>query len=133
MKKKTGIPRLINATVYSLSGLKAAFKSEAAFRQEMAAAVLLVPLGLLGGESGTERAMLVFSVLLVLVVELLNSGLEAVVDRVGTDFHPLSKQAKDMGSAAVFVSISMAVLVWLLILTPTLRFISIGQGINLRL
>ena len=123
MKKKTGIPRLINATGYSLAGLKAAFKSEAAFRQEAAAAVILVPLGIFWGASGTERAMLVFSVLLVLVVELLNSGLEAVVDRVGTDFHPLSKQAKDMGSAAVFVSIAMAVLVWLLILTPRLGLI----------
>lgn len=123
MKKKTGIPRLINATGYSLAGLKAAFKSEAAFRQEAAAAVILVPLGIFWGASGTERAMLVFSVLLVLVVELLNSGLEAVVDRVGTDFHPLSKKAKDMGSAAVFVSIAMAVLVWLLILTPRLGLI----------
>lgn len=123
MKKKTGIPRLINAMGYSLAGLKAAFKSEAAFRQETAVAVILVPLGILGGASGTERAMLVFSVLLVLVVELLNSGLEAVVDRVGTDLHPLSKQAKDMGSAAVFVSIVMAVLVWLLILTPRLGLI----------
>ncbi len=123
MKKKSGIPRLINAAGYSLAGLKAAFKSEAAFRQEAAAAVILVPLGIFWGASGTERAMLVFSVLLVLVVELLNSGLEAVVDRVGTDFHPLSKQAKDMGSAAVFVSIAMAVLVWLLILTPRLGLI----------
>lgn len=123
MKKKTGIPRLINATRYSLAGLKAAFKSEAAFRQEAAAAVILVPLGIFWGASGTERAMLVFSVLLVLVVELLNSGLEAVVDRVGTDFHPLSKKAKDMGSAAVSVSIAMAVLVWLLILTPRLGLI----------
>lgn len=123
MKKKSGIPRLINAAGYSLAGLKAAFKSEAAFRQEAAAAVILVPLGIFWGASGTERAMLVFSVLLVLVVELLNSGLEAVVDRVGTDFHPLSKKAKDMGSAAVFVSIAMAVLVWLLILTPRLALI----------
>lgn len=123
MKKKIDIPRLINATGYSLAGLKAAFKSEAAFRQEAAAAVILVPLGIFWGASGTEKAMLVFSVLLVLVVELLNSGLEAVVDRVGTDFHPLSKQAKDMGSAAVFVSIAMAVLVWLLILTPRLGLI----------
>lgn len=123
MRKKTGIPRLINASRYSLAGLKAAFKSEAAFRQEAVAAVILVPLGIFWGASGTERAMLVFSVLLVLVVELLNSGLEAVVDRVGTDFHPLSKKAKDMGSAAVFISITMAVLVWLLILTPTLGII----------
>lgn len=123
MRKKTGIPRLINASRYSLAGLKAAFKSEAAFRQEAVAVVILVPLGIFWGASGTERAMLVFSVLLVLVVELLNSGLEAVVDRVGTDFHPLSKKAKDMGSAAVFISITMAVLVWLLILTPTLGII----------
>ena len=123
MKKKTGISRLINAMGYSLSGLKAAFKSEAAFRQEMAAALILVPLGIFWGASGTQKAMLVFCVLQVLVVELLNSGLEAVVDRVGTDFHPLSKQAKDMGSAAVFVSIALGVLVWLLILTPTLGLV----------
>ena len=116
MKKKTGIPRLINATGYSLSGLKVAFKSEAAFRQETAAAVLFIPLGIILGGSGIQRAILVCSVLQVLVVELLNSGLEAIVDRVGTKIHPLSKQAKDMGSAAVFVSIFMAGLTWLFIL-----------------
>jgi diacylglycerol kinase (ATP) len=99
-----------------MAGLKAAFKSEAAFRQETVAAVILIPLGIFLAGSDTQRALLVFAVLQVLVVELLNSGIEAIVDRVGSDFHPLSKQAKDMGSAAVFVSIAAAILVWLLIL-----------------
>jgi diacylglycerol kinase (ATP) len=108
MKKKTGLARLVNATGYSMAGLKAAFKSEAAFRQETVAAVILIPLGIFLAGSDTQRQ--------VLVVELLNSGIEAIVDRVGSDFHPLSKQAKDMGSAAVFVSIAAAILVWLLIL-----------------
>ncbi len=116
MKKKTGIIRLINATGYSLAGLKAAWKSEAAFRQEMILAMALIPTAFFWGQSGIEKALLASSPLGVLVVELLNSGLEAVVDRTGTDFHPLAKQAKDMGSAAVFVSIIITVMIWVLIL-----------------
>ena len=116
MKKETGIIRLIKATIYSLTGLKAAWTSEAAFRQEMIVAIVLIPTAIFWGQNGTEKALLVSSPLGVLVVALLNSGLEAVVDRTSTDFHPLAKQAKDMGSAAVFVSIMITVMVWALIL-----------------
>ena len=116
MKKETGIIRLIKATGYSLAGLKAAWTSEAAFRQEMIIAIALIPAAIFLGQSGTEKALLASSPLSILVVELLNSGLEAAVDRTGTDFHPLAKQAKDMGSAAVFVCIIITVMVWGLIL-----------------
>lgn len=116
MKKKTGIIRLIKATGYSLAGLKAVWKSEAAFRQETILAIALIPAAFFWGQTGIEKALLASSPLGVLVVELLNSGLEAVVDRTGTDFHPLAKQAKDMGSAAVFVSIIITVMIWVLIL-----------------
>lgn len=116
MKKHTGVVRIIKATGYSLEGLKAAWISEAAFRQEAAGAVILIPAGLFLGQTSAEKALLALSPLIVVTTELLNSGLEAVVDRIGTDFHPLAKQAKDMGSAAVFVSIAMAVMVWCIIL-----------------
>lgn len=116
MKKETGIIRLIKATGYSLAGLRTAWTSEAAFRQEMIVAIALIPAAIFLGKSGTEKALLASSPLSILVVELLNSGLEAAVDRTGTDFHPLAKQAKDMGSAAVFVSIIITVMVWTLIL-----------------
>ena len=115
-KGKTGIRRLINATRYSLSGLAAAWRAEDAFRQEVLLAVVLVPLGLWLGQSGVERALLVGSVLLVLVVELLNSAIEATVDRVSLDDHSLAKRAKDIGSAAVMVSLTGAAAVWLLVL-----------------
>ncbi|MDX9962803.1 MULTISPECIES: diacylglycerol kinase [Desulfobacter] len=116
MKKETGIIRLIKAAGYSLEGLKTAWFSEAAFRQETFAAVVLVPAALFLGQDGTQKVLLAVPPLIVLVAELLNSGLEAVVDRIGTDFHPLAKQAKDMGSAAVFVSILITIMAWTLIL-----------------
>ena len=116
MKKETGIIRFIKAAGYSLAGLKTAWFSEAAFRQETFAAVVLVPAAIFLGQDGSEKAMLAVSPLIVIVAELLNSGLESVVDRISTDFHPLAKQAKDMGSAAVFVSILITIMVWTLIL-----------------
>jgi diacylglycerol kinase (ATP) len=115
-KGKTGLQRLVNATRYSLSGLAAAWRAEDAFRQEVLLAVVLVPLGLWLGASGLERALLAGSVLLVLVVELLNSAVEATVDRVSLDDHNLAKRAKDIGSAAVMLSLVNVGVVWLLVL-----------------
>src|SRR5262249_49973060 len=115
-KGKTGLRRLINATGYSISGLVAAWRAEDAFRQEVLLAAVLVPLGLWLGHPGVERALLVGSVLLVLVVELLNSAVEATVDRVSLDDHSLAKRAKDIGSAAVMVSLVNVAAVWLLVL-----------------
>ena len=112
----TGIRRLFRATGYSWAGLRAACQNEAAFRQELALCLLLVPLGLWLGEDGVERALLVGSLLLVLVVELLNSAIEAVVDRIGAEPHELSGRAKDIGSAAVFVALLNVVVIWVLIL-----------------
>jgi diacylglycerol kinase (ATP) len=114
----TGFARLIKAFGYSIQGFTACFKSEAAFRQEVAASLFIIPLGLWLGQTGMERAMLVASWLLVPVVEMLNSAIEAVVDRVGTEHHELSGQAKDIGSAAVFLAISLFLLVWTLVLFP---------------
>ena len=111
----TGIKRLINATDYSWLGLKAAYKHESAFRQEFWSAVILIPLGFYLGQDWTDKAALICSVLFVLVVELLNSGIEAVVDRIGDEPHKLSGRAKDMGSAAVMLSLIMAVGTWILI------------------
>jgi diacylglycerol kinase (ATP) len=108
--------RIVRALGFSLQGLGAVWRHEAAFRQEVLVAVLLVPLGLWLGTNGVERALLVGSWLLVMIVELLNSAIEAVVDRVGTESHELSGRAKDVGSAAVLVAIALAVLVWVLVL-----------------
>ncbi|HEX5093741.1 MAG TPA: diacylglycerol kinase [Burkholderiales bacterium] len=119
-KGKTGVQRLINATRYSLEGLAAAARHEDAFRQELILAAILVPLGIWLGNSGAERALMVGSVLLVLVVELLNSAVEATVDRVSLENHQLAKRAKDIGSAAVMVSLAMVAAVWLLVLLPRL-------------
>lgn len=115
-KGKTGWRRLRNALRYSLAGLRAAYRHEQAFRQEVLLAVLLVPLACLLGENGTARALMVACVVLVLIVELLNSAIEAVVDRVSLDHHPLAGRAKDIGSAAVLLSLINLVLVWGLLL-----------------
>lgn len=114
----TGIRRLINASHYSWLGLKAAWQSEAAIRQEIVALIILLPIALLLPVNPTEKAVLVFSALLVLVIELINSALEAVVDRIGKELHELSGKAKDIGSAAVLVALIIAGLVWLIILLP---------------
>lgn len=116
----TGLTRIINAAGYSWLGLKAAYRHESAFRQELWSAVVLVPLGLYLGGSWPEKAALVCSVLFVLVVELLNSGIEAVVDRIGDEPHTLSGRAKDMGSAAVLIAIFITVLIWAAILLKDL-------------
>ena len=108
----TGIKRIINATGYSIRGLIAAFKHESAFRQELALAVILAPVAIYAGQTNVERSILIGSLLLVIIVELLNSAIEAIVDRVGQEHHELSGQAKDIGSAAVFVSLANVVIVW---------------------
>jgi len=115
-KGKTGLRRLINATRYSLAGLTEAARHEDAFRQELMLAAVLVPLGLWLGDTGVERALLCGSVLIVLVVELLNSAVEATVDRISLEDHLLAKRAKDIGSAAVMLSLLTTGLVWLLVL-----------------
>jgi len=111
-----GLTRIQRAFGYSLQGLRAALRHEAAFRQELMLAVLLLPLGLWLGEGGVEKALLAGSWILVLIVELLNSAIEATVDRFGPEHHDLSGRAKDIGSAAVMLSIGLAMLVWALIL-----------------
>ncbi len=108
--------RVVRAAGYSVSGLAAAFKNEAAFRQELALFVVLAPLGFWLGHDGVERALLVGSLAVVLVVELLNSAIEAAVNRVGSEPNELSGRAKDLGSAAVFVSLVLVVVVWMLVL-----------------
>jgi diacylglycerol kinase (ATP) len=113
-----GLRRLINATFYSWAGFRACFKNEEAFRQEMILLVIMLPLGLWLGNDGVERALLVGSLLLVPLVELLNSAVEAVVDRFGEEQHELSGRAKDMGSAAVMLSLILTAAVWGLILLP---------------
>ena len=111
-----GIVRIIRATRYSWQGIRAAYRHEEAFRQETWLCLVLVPLGLYLGDGGVEKALLAASVLLLPLVEILNSALEAVVDRVGEERHELSGRAKDMGSAAVALAILVMVLVWGLIL-----------------
>jgi len=115
-KGKTGFQRLVNATRYSIQGLRAAARHEDAFRQELMLAAVLVPAALWLGHSGVEKALLAGSVLLVLIVELLNSAVEAAVDRISLEDHNLAKRAKDMGSAAVMLSIATAALTWMLVL-----------------
>jgi diacylglycerol kinase (ATP) len=116
----TGLRRILNATRYSLEGLAAAARHEDAFRQELILAAVMVPLGLWLGNDGVERALLVGSVLMVLVVELLNSAVEAVVDRASPEHHELAKRAKDYGSAAVMIALAVTGLVWVLLLLPRL-------------
>ncbi|WP_299597225.1 diacylglycerol kinase [uncultured Microbulbifer sp.] len=115
---KTGISRLIDATEYSRQGLIATWRNEAAFRQEVSLAILLIPTAIWLGESGVERALLIGVTMLVMIVELLNSAVEAVVDRVGPEKHPLSKIAKDTGSAAVSISLLLWASTWACILLP---------------
>ncbi len=108
---------VIRAAGYSLKGLRAAFQEENAFRVELVLFVILAPLGIWLGTDGVERALLVGSLILVLVVELINSGIEAVVDRISSEHHPLSGRAKDVGAAAVLVAIVNTIVVWLLVVT----------------
>lgn len=115
-KGKTGLRRIWNALHYSLDGLRDAFRHEDAFRQEVLLAAVLVPVALFLPVGAVGKAFMVASVLIVLVVELLNSAIEAAVDRVSLENHLLAKRAKDIGSAAVFLALLNLVAVWLLIL-----------------
>lgn len=115
-KGKTGLTRVLNAFRYSMAGLAAAYRNEDAFRQEVWLAVILIPLALLLPVSAVGKALMVASVLLVVVVELINSALEATVDRISLELHHLAKRAKDIGSAAVFVALVNVVAVWGLVL-----------------
>ena len=114
--KPRGATRLLRALGASWRGLAGAFREEAAFRQELGFAALVIPLGLWLGHTGVERALLIGPVLLVLVVELINSAIEATVDRIGFERHALAGLAKDIGSAAVFMSFVLFGVVWLLVL-----------------
>jgi diacylglycerol kinase (ATP) len=114
--KPRGATRLVRALRTSLRGLRAAFREEAAFRQELALATVVVPMALWLGHSGAERALLIAPMLLTLIVELVNSAIEATVDRIGFERHTLAGLAKDLGSAAVFMSLVLLATVWLLVL-----------------
>ena len=115
-KGKTGLRRILNAAGYSWAGLAAAFKHENAFQQEVFLALVLVPLALFLGETGIERGLMIGAVLIVLIVELLNSAIEAAVDRISLENHQLIKRAKDMGSAAVMIALINVVVIWTLLL-----------------
>ena len=115
-KGKTGLRRVWNALFYSIDGLAAAFRHEDAFRQEAILALVLIPAALLSPAGGVGKALMIASVLLVLVVELLNSAVEAAVDRVSLENHHLAKRAKDIGSAAVLLSLLNVLVVWMLVL-----------------
>ncbi len=115
-KGQTGLRRIWNAFSYSLAGLRAAYRNEDAFRQESLLAAVLIPIALLLPLSGTARALMIGSVLLVLVVELLNSAVEAAIDRISLDRHRLSKRAKDIGSAAVLITLINVLATWSLVL-----------------
>ncbi len=115
-ENKANFQRVIRATGYTMKGLKSAYTYEAAFRQEVWLSFFMIPAGLYLGDGAVEKILLVGSVLLVLVAELLNSAVESVVDRIGSEYHELSGRAKDIGSAAVFVAMLITGLTWLLIL-----------------
>lgn len=118
LKGKKGLLRLWNALGYSREGLLAAWRNEAAFRQETVLALVAIPLAFLLGHSGVERALMIGSIVLILIVEILNSGLEAVVDKASPEKSELAKRAKDMGSAAVLLSLLNAAMVWACLLWP---------------
>jgi diacylglycerol kinase (ATP) len=116
LKGRTGISRILHATGYSLAGLKAAYRGEAAFRQLLLLNVLLLPVAFMVDVTRSERVLLIIVPMLGLIVELLNSAIEATVDRISLSLHPLSKQAKDMGSAAQFMALTLVAVTWGLIL-----------------
>lgn len=113
-----GMKRIVRATGFSMKGLKAAWVHEAAFRQELMLAIVMLPVALWVDVSTAERLLLILTLFMVLIVELLNSAIEAVVDRVGSEIHPLSGQAKDIASAAVFLTLALCGITWLTILVP---------------
>ncbi len=116
----TGITRIINAAGYSWSGLKAAYTNEAAFRQELGLVIMLTPVAIIFGPSVADKAVLLASLIFILLVEILNSALEAVVDRFGNEIHPLSGRAKDMGSAAVLMAFFITGLIWFSVFSEVL-------------
>jgi len=118
-KGKTGLVRLWNALGYSRDGLVAAWRNEAAFREELLLAAVAIPLAIVLGRTGVDRALLVGSIIVILIVEILNSAVEAVVDKASPEKHELAKRAKDMGSAAVLLSLINAAAVWACVLWPT--------------
>lgn len=115
---KTGVARIIDATQYSMKGLRAAWRFEAAFRQEVLLLLVLLPVLVIAELELSERLQLLMSLLGLLITELLNSAIEAVVDRIGPDFHELSGRAKDIASAAVFIAICQFIVVWVAVLWP---------------
>ena len=117
-KGKTGFTRLWNALGYSRDGFIAAWKNEAAFREEVLLALVAIPLAFFLAKTGVDRALLVGSILFILIVEILNSAIEAVVDKASPEHHELAKRAKDMGSAAVLVSLLNAAVIWACVLWP---------------
>ena len=117
-KGKKGLTRLWNALGYSRDGIAAAWHHEAAFREEILLAIFAIPLAFYLGKTGVERALMVGSIILILIVEILNSAVEAVVDKASPEKHDLAKRAKDMGSAAVLLSLIFAASVWGLVLWP---------------
>jgi len=120
-KGKKGIVRIIHAFFNSLAGLKDAWREESAFRQEVVLAAIMVPVACVVNATVVERVLLIASVLLVIIVELLNTSVEVAIDRISFDHHSLSKRAKDIGSAAVFVALVLCVTVWVLVLPGTLK------------
>ncbi|KPJ67298.1 MAG: diacylglycerol kinase [Coxiella sp. DG_40] len=110
------IPRLFRTLYYSLRGLITAFKTETAFRQELVLCILFIPLAFYVGHSLAEKVVLIFSIFLILIVELINSAIEAIVDRIGREHHELSARAKDISSAAVLIALVNAGVVWILVL-----------------
>jgi diacylglycerol kinase (ATP) len=116
-EKLQGLSRVVRAFGSSMKGLSGAFRDEAAFRQELLFACIMVPLGVWFGHNGVERALLAAPVLTVLIVELLNSAIEATVDRIGLQRHALAGLAKDIGSAAVLLSFILVAVIWTLVLT----------------
>jgi len=125
-KGKRGLRRIVNAFNYSMSGLRLAYRHEHAFRQELLGAAIVIPIACVIPAMPVERVLLIGSVLLVLIVELLNSSIEAAVDRSGLDTHHLAKRAKDIGSAAVFLALILVATAWLLIAGPMLLALAIS-------
>lgn len=118
LKGKKGLTRLINALGYSRDGIRAAWQNEAAFREEILLATITIPLAFYLGKTGVDRALLVSSIILILIVEILNSAVEAVVDKASPEKNELAKRAKDMGSAAVLFSLINATAIWACVLWP---------------
>ena len=114
--QNTGFKRIYNAFYYSMAGLTSAWKNEAAFRQEALIAIILIPIAFWLGQSTSQIGLLILSIFIVLIVELLNSAVEAAIDRISDERHALSKQAKDIASAAVFISLILFIIIWVLVI-----------------